>query len=179
MSELAYQFKVILIGAGAVGKTSLVRRFIEGTFSKSYKMTIGVDFMTKAVTLKTEELVKLTIWDIGGQQRFKVLRRGFYNGSHGALVVFDLSRADTYVEMRKWLKEMKQFAGGDVPFLLIGNKLDLIEQVGEVINRKEAMEFAENEGSIYIETSAKTGNNVESAFVGLTNKMVKNLKDKM
>jgi small GTP-binding protein len=170
--EAYYRFKIILIGAGAVGKTSLVKRFVDDTFSTSYNVTIGVDFLSKDVNLDGKE-VRLTIWDVGGQERFQFMRSRFYDGAHGALLIFDLSRAETYQEIQKWLNEFRTFAGENVPFILIGNKVDLIEDIGEVVERAEARSFAENEGSIYIDTSAKTGENVEDAFQRLTKLLVK------
>ena len=88
------------------------------------------------------------------------------------MLVFDLTREQTYTETRKWLTEIRQFAGQDIPFVLIGNKLDLIEDVGEVIDRDEARSFAEGEGSIYIETSAKSGINVDESFTELTRRII-------
>jgi small GTP-binding protein len=167
-----YRFKIILIGAGAVGKTSLVKRFVDDSFDTSYNVTIGVDFLSKDVEVDGKE-TKLTIWDVGGQDRFKFMRSRFYDGAHGALLIFDLSRADTYNEIKKWLSEFRAHAGDDVPFILIGNKVDLIEDIGEVVEREKANAYAESEGSIYIDTSAKTGENVEDAFVRLTRFLIK------
>ena len=167
----SFKLKVLLTGAAAVGKTSLVQRFIKNRFQANYKLTVGVDILTKDVEFRQGEIATLSIWDIGGQQRFEFIRSTFYKGAAGTLLVFDLTREQTYTEIRKWLTEIRQFAG-DIPFVLIGNKADLMEDVGVVIDRDEARSFAENEGSIYIETSAKTGIYVDDAFTELTRRII-------
>ncbi len=172
MSEPVYTFKLIVIGPAAVGKSSLIRRFVENKFSLHYKFTIGVDFMTKTLDYEPGKSAKLTLWDIGGQERFKVLRRSFYEGTNGALVVFDLSRANTFTKMKEWLSDARQSIERDFPVIIIGNKSDLIPEIGEIIDRKEPLQFAQAENCIYIETSAKTGDNVDNAFLDLTRKMV-------
>lgn len=169
---MEYRFKIILIGPGAVGKTSILMRFVHDTFSKSYKMTIGVDFLNKEIDIDDTN-VKLTIWDVAGQKRFKFMRKNFYSGAAGALLVFDLTRETTFQEViRRWYPEMIQFIEKEVPFILIGNKVDLIEEIGTVIDTKNAKKFAEGKRSIYIETSAKTGQNVDDAFNKLTRRMI-------
>ena len=168
----SFKLKVLLTGAAAVGKTSLVQRFIKNRFAANYKLTVGVDILTKEVEFKPQEIATLSIWDIGGQQRFEFIRSTFYKGAAGALLVFDLTREQTYTETRKWLTEIRQFAGENIPFVLIGNKADLVEDVGVVIDRDEARKFAENEGSEYIETSAKTGEHVDEAFTNLTRRII-------
>lgn len=168
----SFKLKVLLTGAAAVGKTSLVQRFIKNRFAANYKLTVGVDILTKDVEFRQGEIATLSIWDIGGQQRFEFIRSTFYKGAAGALLVFDLTREQTYTETRKWLTEIRQFAGENIPFVLIGNKVDLIEDVGMVIDRKEAQAFAKKEGSIYIETSAKTGIHVDEAFSELTRRII-------
>ncbi|MBY8991352.1 MAG: GTP-binding protein [Candidatus Lokiarchaeota archaeon] len=168
-----YTFKLIVIGPAAVGKTSLIRRFVENRFSFNYKSTIGVDFLAKTMRLKGDKIVKLAIWDVGGQARFRFLRRNFYEGTHGAILVFDLSRANTSPKMKDWLIDMRSIIEYKIPLLILGNKSDLLSEVGEVIDREEPKRFAEQEESFYLETSAKTGNNVEQAFNEFTKQMLK------
>lgn len=169
-----YVFKVILTGPAAVGKTSLLQRFVHNKFSESYSLTIGVDFLSKQVEIENSEVARLTIWDIGGQKRFEFMRSKFYNGANGALLVFDLTREKTFDQVKESLEVLRREAGKDVNFILVGNKADLIESVGRVIDQDKARSFAEDQGSFYIETSAKTGKRVEEAFVKLTQKMADN-----
>lgn len=167
-----FKFKVLLLGAAAVGKTSLLLRFVNDEFKQDYQATIGVKFLTKEVNLNTDETndndTQLSIWDIAGHQKFVDLRTTFYRGSNGALLIFDLTREKTFEEINVWLSEMTKSLKKDIPFVLIGNKSDLIGKKGRNKNRNEAKIFAKTKNSIYIETSAKTGNNVEKSFLELT-----------
>ena len=166
-----YKLKILLAGPAAVGKTSLIHRFIKSSFKKDYKLTVGVDILTKEVEYEPGQIATLSIWDIGGQERFSFIRTTFYKGASGALLVFDLSRASTWDAIKNWRAEVNQFAG-NIPFVLIGNKVDLLPEVGEIIDREEAADYAEDEGSIYIETSAKEGVHVDEAFLELTRLIV-------
>ncbi len=165
-----YHLKLTLLGPGSVGKTSLLNRFIHDQFSQSYRMTMGVDFLSKKIKYKEDE-VTLTIWDVGGQDRFKLMRSNYYSGTSGALLIFDLTRPDTFQKVKNtWYPELLKYCGKEVPFILIGNKLDLIKEIGSTIKKNKAFEFANEKNSIYIETSAKTGQRVEEAFNELTQK---------
>jgi small GTP-binding protein len=167
-----YKLKILLCGPAAVGKTSLIQRFIKSKFQTDYKLTVGVDILTKEVEYEPGKTATLSIWDIGGQERFSFIRTTFYKGASGVLLVFDLTRAATWDAIKNWRDEVNQFAG-QVPFVLIGNKVDLIAEVGEVIDREECRKYAEDEGSVYIETSAKSGINVDEAFTTLTRIIIK------
>ncbi|TXT54028.1 MAG: Small GTP-binding domain protein [Promethearchaeota archaeon] len=171
MSTKNYLFKLIIVGSAAVGKTSLLERYVNNRFLEDYKLTIGVNFMSKILE-ESDFKARLVIWDIGGQKRFEVMRTEFYKGASGAVLVFDLTRMETYTAIEAWLNEVRQFAG-EIPFILIGNKADLIETIGRVIDKQYAEEFAQRENGIYIETSAKTGTNVEDAFTAFTRLIIK------
>ena len=175
-----YVFKVILIGPGAVGKTSLLHRFVENNFSFRYKLTIGADFLSKVIEgyPKPDTTCKLQIWDIGGQDRYKFLRSSFFDGANGALVVFDISRWHTFKELNDWISDLRDFAGKDIPFIVIGNKADLIEDIGGDYDKSSAENLAKRENSVFVSTSAKTGENVEDAFLNLTQRMLKNVTTK-
>jgi len=171
----SFAFKVIIVGPGAVGKTSLLNRFVHNQFDLKYKLTLGVDFLTKNLEYEPSKFAKLQIWDIGGQERFKFLHRSFYEGAFGALIVFDLSRQNTFSSMKNWLSEMRSIINDDIPKIIIGNKSDLIPEIGQIVDRNEVKKYAKNEGCFYIETSAKTGENVEITFLELTHHMIKKM----
>jgi small GTP-binding protein len=169
---MEFSYKIILLGPGAVGKTSLLHRFVMNQFSSSYRMTMGVDFLKKELNVQNNT-INLTIWDVAGQERFKFMRKNYYRGAQGALLIFDLTRENTFNKLiNKWYPEMIQFLTNDIPFLLIGNKLDLIKEIGYVVDSNSPKEFAESKDSIYIETSAKTGENVEESFEELSRRVL-------
>ncbi|MBY9004026.1 MAG: GTP-binding protein [Candidatus Lokiarchaeota archaeon] len=168
----SFKLKILLLGGAAVGKASLVQRFIKNRFAANYKLTVGVDISSKDVEYRPGEIATLSIWDVGGQQRFEFIRSTFYKGTAGALLVFDLTRKETYAEVKNWLTELKHFAGETIPFILIGNNADLVEDGGGVIDREEVRKFAENEGGLYIETSSKKGEHVDESFIELARRII-------
>ncbi len=154
-------YKVMLLGDGNVGKTSLARRFCEGKFEESRVLTIGVDFQTKVVHLPGCD-IKLSIWDVAGQPRFQVVRETFYRGCSAAALVFDLCNLDSLKNLILWVKESRQFAP-HTKFLVVGNKLDLARE-----NKvKDGRLFADHIQASYIETSAKLGFGVNELFTNL------------
>ncbi|MHA1688835.1 MAG: Rab family GTPase [Promethearchaeota archaeon] len=171
--NIKWKFKVVICGPAAVGKTSIIQRFVHNSFSISYKITIGVDFLTKDVEYRDGEFARLTIWDIGGQERYNFLRESFFEKSDGALLIFDLTREKTFIEIRNWLEELRKYTFDKIPFIFVGNKSDLLADLGVVLDNDDIKRFAKKEGAIYVETSAKTGENIELAFLELTKAIIK------
>ena len=174
VKESSYIFKVLLIGEAAVGKTSLTMKFISGKFKSDYLLTVGMEPYSKYVKIG-EDMVTLSIWDIAGQQRFDVFRTMFFRGAKAALLVFDLTRPATLTKLESWYKDLIKNAGKDVVPILVGNKNDLVDL--RSVPRKDAIAFAKKIRALtYIETSAKTGENVDESFTKITSKLVERAK---
>ncbi|TFG25978.1 MAG: GTP-binding protein [Promethearchaeota archaeon] len=154
-----YKFKVCLFGAAGVGKTSLLIRYVKDYFNPDLKQTIGSNFLIKDVELG-EANVRLLVWDIGGQDKFAKLRTIYFKGSNGALGVYDLTDIQSLLKLPGWVSSIKKSVKKTIPMLILGNKNDLKRQV----EKSEAEDLSKRLNCIYLETSAKTGINVEKAF---------------
>jgi small GTP-binding protein len=165
-----YIIKVCLLGEANVGKTSLVYRFIENKFRENYKSTLGVNLLKKDMVIDEYGNVSAQIWDLGGQESFKSLRKLYLEGANGALVIFDRTKRKTFEKLNDWIESFKDSRGLQ-PMVLIGNKSDLTDHIK--IDDKEAGEYAKKYQMDPIMTSAKTGENVEGAFI----KLIKSILD--
>jgi len=165
---LRFTFKIVLIGDQAVGKTSLVLRYINNTFSEHYISTIGADFLIKDLELMRAP-VRLMIWDLGGQQQWEGIRARYMQGSDGVILVFDVSRKESIQQyIGRWVQEVEDFIGDNIPLIVVGNKIDLKPQA----NLKEAAEICKIQQYPYLETSAKTGDRVEAMFKRITAEII-------
>ncbi|KAM7348417.1 RAS oncogene family member Rab21 [Cochliomyia hominivorax] len=165
-----YNFKVVLLGEGCVGKTSIVLRYVEDKFNPQHISTLQASFLTKKVTLENGNKVQLNIWDTAGQERFHALGPIYYRGSHGAILVYDITDQDSFQKVKNWVKELKRMLGSEIILAITGNKTDLEDQ--RTVSEEDALSYAESVGAHYFETSAKTNENVEEVFVELTRLMV-------
>ncbi|KAG0227507.1 GTP-binding protein of the rab [Actinomortierella wolfii] len=172
MPDSDFLFKLLLIGDSGVGKSCLLLRFADDTYTESYISTIGVDFKIRTIELEGKT-VKLQIWDTAGQERFRTITSSYYRGAHGIIVVYDVTDQDTFANVKQWLAEIDRYACEGVNKLLVGNKSDLTNK--KMVEYTVAKEFADQLGIPFLETSAKSATNVEQAFMT----MAKQIKDRM
>ena len=150
--------KIIVVGEATVGKTSLIVRYVKGIFNPSYILTIGVNFYVQDVRVG-ERVLRLQIWDTAGQERFGPIRKLYYFGTKGVVLVYDKSNEKTFERLGYWLKEIGEHAG-DVPIILVGNKADL----EGIISHEQGNQFAQAQGLSFLEASAKTGHQTMKIF---------------
>ncbi|KAI3402346.2 hypothetical protein KGF56_004916 [Candida oxycetoniae] len=175
----ATSIKLVLLGEAAVGKSSLVLRFVSNDFQENKEPTIGAAFLTQKCTIG-DRTIKYEIWDTAGQERFASLAPMYYRNAQAAIVVYDITKPASFIKARHWVKELHEQASKDIIIALVGNKYDLVEDEAEEDNggeslRKVSIEegqaLAEEEGLLFYETSAKTSYNVNDVFVGIGSKI--------
>jgi small GTP-binding protein len=172
--------KLVLLGDGAVGKTTLRKRFLGEGFKAGYSATIGAAFAIKRINLENYRLT-FQIWDLAGQQRFQAVRELYYRGSRGALLIFDVTNPDSFNNLPSWLEELWKKAGR-VPMILCGNKIDLRDGSSGSIQPELGQEYAHRLSKAlnfkvpYIETSALTGEKVNEAFFMLGLSIIRSAK---
>jgi len=163
-TEHDYFFKILLIGDSGVGKSCLLLRFADDSWTDTHISTIGVDFKIK--TLKIDDkTIKLQIWDTAGQERFRTITSSYYRGAQGIILVYDCTDQESFNNVKQWMGEIDRYACENVNKLLVGNKTDLVNE--KVVDTATARQFAESMGIPFIETSAKSATNVESCFVSM------------
>ncbi|CAI6098615.1 unnamed protein product [Clonostachys chloroleuca] len=195
-----YIAKLVCIGDSGCGKSSLTIRLCEGRFSPHHDVTIGVEFGSRIVPVgpphtqpsasaseglpepprdTPQKHMKLSLWDTAGQETYKSVTRSYFRGASGALLVFDLSRRQTFQHVTDWLNDLRQIAEPDIVVILVGNKADLARQEKNEreVTREEAEEWAKRNGVMeYVETSAKSGENVEKAFMRVAERIYQNIQ---
>lgn len=174
--QAEYRYKIVMLGDGAVGKTAMTTRFTQDSFDQDYKRTIGSDFAIKRLDLSDiDARVTLQIWDLAGQPRFESVRQGFYRGARGGLLLYDVTRRRTFLNIENWKDEAFKNLDREIPLVVVANKVDLVES--RVVNKEEGEEYAKKNGFIYVESSALTGENVEEAYANLCKKMIEESKN--
>jgi small GTP-binding protein len=171
-----YRYKIVMLGDGAVGKTAMTTRFTQNFFDADYKRTIGSDFAIKRLEIPDMNAqVTLQVWDLAGQPRFESVRQGFYRGARGGLLLYDVTRRRTFLNVENWKEEAFKNLQKEIPLVLVANKVDLKDS--RVVTTEEGEEYAKKNGFIYAESSALTGENVEEAYSNLCRIMIEYSKN--
>ncbi len=171
-----YRFKIVMLGDGAVGTTAMTTRFTQNFFDADYKRTIGSDFAIKRLEIPDIDVkVTLQVWDLAGQPRFESVRQGFYRGARGGLLLYDVTRRRTFLNVENWKEEAFKNLANEIPLILVANKVDLEDS--RVITTEEGEEYAQKNNFLYTESSALTGENVELAYETLCKTMIEESKN--
>jgi len=168
--KIDYVFKVVLIGDSAVGKSQILSRFARDEFSLDSKATIGVEFQTRTVVIEHKS-VKAQIWDTAGQERYRAVTSAYYRGAVGAMLVYDITKRQTFDHVPRWLEELRNHADNNIVIMLVGNKCDLDNL--RAVPTEDSKEFAQKEGLFFLETSAMEATNVETAFLTVLTEIFK------
>ena len=158
----SYLFKYIIIGDSAVGKSNILLRYIHDNFNEEFQSTIGVEFGAKNIKLE-DKVYRIQIWDTAGQETFRSITRAYYKNSVCAFVVYDITNRNSFQNVKSWIEDCKRQSPKTVFMVLIGNKVDLEEN--RQVSYEEGSVFAEKNGMLFFETSAKTGKNIEEIFL--------------
>ena len=164
--------QLLIIGNSTVGKTSILSKYASKMFNENYIATVGLDFFTKDETIDNK-IIRIKIWDTAGQERYKALTKCFFQKAQGVMVVFDVTNQKSFDDLKFWLDSIKTHIYDDdyIPIVIIGNKIDLQKRV---VQKKDAIDFAEKNHYHYYETSAKTGDGVDNAIKELVKSVMNN-----
>ncbi|XP_055335640.1 ras-related protein Rab-21-like [Paramacrobiotus metropolitanus] len=165
----SYDFKLVLLGEGCVGKTSLVLRYVENRFNEKHESTLQASFLNKKLNIGGKR-INLAIWDTAGQERFHALGPIYYRDSQGALLVYDITDEDSFQKVRNWVKELRKMLGNDAVLAIVGNKIDLEKQRHVPVETAE--EYAASVGAKHFHTSAKQNKGIEELFLDLSKRML-------
>eukprot|EP00347_Sterkiella_histriomuscorum_P022545 403338085 len=162
-------FKYIIIGDTSVGKSCILHQYLRNKFNSNSKHTIGVEFGMKYLRVN-DQIIKIQIWDTAGQERYKSVTRGYFRGSLGVIIVYDVTNLESYQHVQSWLNEARQYSRQEATFILVGNKKD--QESSRVVEMTEAAKFAQENECLFIETSALNGDNVEEVFNKVTHTII-------
>merc|ERR1712087_141592 len=170
MQAQRIQAKVVLLGEGRVGKTSLVLRFCKDMFTDVQPPTVQASYLDKQVSVG-DKLLNLAIWDTAGQERFHALGPIYYRDADAALLVFDITDTESFAKVKNWVRELRKMVGENIVIVIAGNKSDLERQ--RLVSQQTAALYAESVGASYAETSAKTGRGIDEAFAVMARQLLR------
>ena len=169
-----YVVKIIVIGNQSVGKTNIINRYVKGEFTQDYNITIGMDFLSCNLELG-DKIFKLRIWDTAGSEQFRSITKGYYQNSCCAIIVYDITDESSFRSVKQWIDDCHSYGSHRIHLVLVGNKIDL--QSERKITKEDATELATQFGMEFIETSAKTGENINTLFEEICKYVNKNIDE--
>ena len=164
-------YKILLLGDSTVGKTCFLMKYTDKTFQDIHMATIGLDYRLKSMKLKSGKNIKLQIWDTAGQDRFRAITKNYYKGSHGIILIYDVTNVQTFENVKQWVSQIREEASANVIIYIAGNKIDMEEE--RKVNKEEGEKLAEELGFPFVETSAKSGININETFEDLVERIDK------
>ncbi|CAI9716874.1 ras-related protein Rab-21 [Octopus vulgaris] len=164
-----YSFKIVLLGEGCVGKTSLILRYVENKFNDKHFSTLQASCLNKKINIGGKR-VNLSLWDTAGQERFHALGPIYYRDSNGAILVYDITDIDSFQKVKNWVKELRKMLGNDICLCIAGNKIDLEKE--RHVSVSDAESYAESVGAKHFHTSAKLNKGTEELFLDLSKCMI-------
>ena len=173
-NKQTFNFKIIVLGDIAVGKTSVIGRYITNTFSEEYKSSISCEYKEKKIDIDGENIANLQIWDTCGEEKFMAVTKQYYNDAHGAIVIYDLTEKKTFERLESWIESLKNNASEKLAIVIAGNKSDLSDKK---INFENELKPYKEKYECY-EISAKSGANISLVFENLTHKIIEKLNEK-
>lgn len=169
MAGKAERFKVVLLGEGRVGKTSILLRFTKGEYNDRQVSTLQASYLDKRINVGTST-AHLSVWDTAGQERFHALGPIYYRDADAALLVYDITDVESFTKVKKWVKELRKIVGNDIVIAIAGNKIDL--EKSRNVNEQEAIKYAESVGASHFNTSAKANKGLDEVFLDLSQRML-------
>ena len=165
-------YKILLLGDSTVGKTCFLLRYVDDSFLDLHMATIGLDYRLKTLILEEQKIVKVQLWDTAGQDKFRAITRNYYKGASGIILIFDVTNVKSYENIKKWINEIKEEISEKVAIVLIGNKIDNVQE--RKISKEQGDKLASEIGVKFFETSAKTGEGINESVFFLVKKIFEN-----
>ena len=170
-SRIDYIYKVLLLGDSTVGKTCVLLKYTDKIFQETHMMTIGLDYRLKVMQLQSGKEVKLQIWDTAGQDRFRSITKNYYKGSHGIILIYDVTSLKTFENVKSWVSQIHEEISDKVVIYLVANKIDMDDL--RKVTKEEGKKLAEELDVPFVETSAKTGENIDYIFSDISERIDK------